>query len=115
MTVTFEGLSTTADFSLATSTFDALTAPQKIVAEINQEGTICQAILIPSVAVAGAKVCFMLNNLAQEKFYWDISDKEFAKGKNVSYNISMNQKGVEFLGSTIIGWTIKESGVGFHS
>lgn len=92
LTVTYNGLNTTANFDLATGTLAAGANPTAIKAKTTAgtSTTLAEAILLPVANVAGAKVEFKIGN---ETYTWTLpSSTTYEAGKKYSYNITLQEQ-----------------------
>lgn len=87
LTVTFEGMNTTADFALANGTLSNVGAAAKIAAVVDETAATAKTIVLPAAALADVKVVFNLNGKA---FTADYPQKELLTGRKYTHNVKLS-------------------------
>jgi len=104
ITVTMQGMNTTADFNLATGTITNPANPATINALTVAAGTSSEAIVLPA-DVSGNSVVFTMNNANTDTFTWEIpTATTFTAGTKVTYTVTINRTGMTITGE-ITPWT----------
>lgn len=87
LTVTFEGMNTTADFALANGTLSNVGAAAKIAAVVDETAATAKTIVLPTAALADVKVVFNLNG---KTFTADYPQKELLTGRKYTHNVKLS-------------------------
>lgn len=87
LTVTFEGMNTTADFALANGTLSNVGAAAKIAAVVDETAATAKTIVLPAAALADVKVVFNLNG---KTFTADYPQKELLTGRKYTHNVKLS-------------------------
>lgn len=103
LTVTINGMNTTASYNLANAAITGLGTPATITALTTNNGTVSEAIIIPTSAT-GASVSFALNNDDADVFTWNIpAATQFLPGNRHIYTVTITRTGMSITG-TITNW-----------
>lgn len=87
LTVTFEGMNTTADFALANGALSNVGAAAKIAAVVDETAATAKTIVLPAAALADVKVVFNLNG---KTFTADYPQKELLTGRKYTHNVKLS-------------------------
>lgn len=87
LTVTFEGMNTTADFALANGALSNVGAAAKIAAVVDETAATAKTIVLPTAALADVKVVFNLNG---KTFTADYPQKELLTGRKYTHNVKLS-------------------------
>lgn len=114
LTVTLSGMNTTANFNLADGTLTATDSKATITLNVNDAGTVAEAIILPTTSLEDTQMSFTLNG---KTFTWDMSGSSvssYADGCKYTYTATLsteNGKPTVTMGAaTIEEWTDKAGG-----
>lgn len=112
--IALSGMNTQADFNLADGTLTAKDSKATINLNVNADGTVAEAIVLPTAALTGAKMTFTLGD---KIFEWDVTVADgtgFEGGYKYTYTATLStstgQPAVSMGQATITGWGDKAGG-----
>ena len=102
VSVSIDGMSVTADLSLADKSLSNLGAVSPISPAVVSPGVSYQAIVLPQGKAAGRSVKF---SFSDRDFTWPVPDSdEILAGKEYTWNLTVGKVGVTLSGATIGVW-----------
>ncbi len=106
---TIKSQNTTAKYNIYTNAISGAATPKDITAVTEADGSMAEAILIPTTAVAGSTIVFTLDG---DNYIWDTSKIAFEQGSEHNYEITITKTGIEVTGATISNWGEGTTGSG---
>ncbi len=109
LTTTIKGQYTTAKYNLYTGEISGEGDIAEITAVTTSDGSMVEAILIPTTGVASSSILF---TIAGNDYIWDTADLVLVQGSEHNYEITVTKTLTVVEGATISGWSDGADGTG---